>query len=94
MNPAPAATTNNASEELKYFLELTGIPRPSGHLARIRKYLAGFASQHGLECKTDESGNVLIIKPGTEEKTIILQSHQDMVPQSLRDFDFENDKLN
>lgn len=68
---------------LSFFKEITTIPRESGHEEHIIAYLQEFAAKNGLECKTDEAGNVLIIKeaaPGFEEvPTIVLQSHSDMV---------------
>ena len=65
------------------FHEITQIPRPSKKEERIRQYLIDFATKHDLAVKTDKAGNVLISKPATpgyeNEKTIILQSHMDMV---------------
>ena len=66
-----------------YFNEICLIPRPSKKEGRIIAYLKGFADAHKLSCKTDKVGNVLISKratPGMEnKKTVILQSHLDMV---------------
>ena len=62
-------------------------------------YLQAFATERGLDCKVDETGNVLIRKgatPGMEDrKTVILQSHMDMVCEKNRDveFDFEKDAI-
>ena len=46
-------------------------------------YLQNFAKEHSLECRTDEAGNVLIIREATPGKenvpTVVLQSHSDMV---------------
>ncbi|MDO5443311.1 MAG: aminoacyl-histidine dipeptidase [Bacteroidia bacterium] len=68
---------------LNYFKEITTIPRESGHEEPMTAYLQSFAASHNLECKTDETGNVLIIKeaaPGKENvPAIVLQGHQDMV---------------
>ena len=44
----------------KYFGEVLQIPRPSKKEEKIRAYLVDFAKQHNLECKTDQTGNVLI----------------------------------
>ena len=73
--------------EAKIFLELTRIPRPSGHMEKINGYLERFAEDNGLEHETDLSGNILIRRSGIG-KTIVLQGHQDMVPNSVREFDF------
>ena len=68
---------------LSHFKTITGIPRESGHEEPMTAYLQSFAASHGLACKTDATGNVLIIKeasPGKENvPTLVLQGHQDMV---------------
>ena len=73
----------NSENVLSYFKEITRIPRESGHEEHIIAYLQDFARIKHLECRTDEAGNVLIIKeaaPGFENvPTIVLQSHSDMV---------------
>ena len=79
-------------KELSIFLEITRIPRPSGHLSRIQKYLEDFAKSNHLDFQKDESGNVLISRPGNG-RTVVLQGHQDMVPNSVSEFDFETTPL-
>ncbi|HJJ38951.1 MAG TPA: beta-Ala-His dipeptidase [Methanocorpusculum sp.] len=70
---------------MKYFEEITKVPRPSGQLTAIQDYLINFAKKHNLESEKDSAGNVLIKHPGIfSKKHIILQSHQDMVP-AVRD---------
>ena len=68
---------------LAHFKNITGIPRESGHEEPMTAFLQSFAAAHGLACKTDATGNVLITKeasPGKENvPTIVLQGHQDMV---------------
>ena len=68
---------------LSHFKKITEIPRESGHEEPMTAYLQSFAASHGLACKTDATGNVLITKeaaPGKENvPTIVLQGHQDMV---------------
>ena len=59
----------NSEKVLSFFKEITRIPRESGHEEKIIAYLQEFAASHNLECKTDEAGNVLIVKeaaPGYE----------------------------
>ena len=72
----------NTENVLSFFKEITKIPRESGHEEHIIAYLQKFAADNGLECKTDEAGNVLITKeaaPGYENVPVIaLQSHSDM----------------
>ncbi len=82
-----------------YFDEICQVPRPSKKEEKIRAYLIAFAESKGLEYKVDEAGNVLIKKnatPGMEDrKTVILQSHIDMVCEKNNDtvHDFENDPI-
>lgn len=81
------------------FHEITQIPRPSKKEERIRQYLIDFASKHNLQSKTDKVGNVLVTKPATpgyeSEKTIILQSHMDMVCEKNNDtvHNFDTDAI-
>ncbi len=78
---------------LSYFEEITRIPRESGHEGPMTEYLQKFAASHGLECRTDKTGNVLIVKeaaPGKENVPIlVLQAHQDMVCEKKADFEFD-----
>ncbi|MDR0348126.1 MAG: aminoacyl-histidine dipeptidase [Tannerella sp.] len=71
-----------------YFFDLTQIPRPTGHMDGITGYMLAFGKESGLETKQDEAGNILIRKPATSgfenRKTVVLQSHLDMVPQANR----------
>ncbi len=87
------------AEVFRFFDEVNKIPRPSKKEEKMIAYLQKFASERGLECKVDETGNVLIRKTATsgmeDRKTVILQSHMDMVCEKNRDveFDFENDAI-
>jgi dipeptidase D len=89
----------NSETVLSYFKEITAIPRESGHEEQIIAYLQDFAAKHGLECKTDEAGNVLIVKeaaPGYEDvPAIVLQSHTDMVCEKNEgvEHDFAKDPI-
>ncbi|HJJ59824.1 MAG TPA: hypothetical protein O0Y08_03045 [Methanocorpusculum sp.] len=83
--PGPAGESGSGPDttvEMKYFEEVTKVPRPSGHLTAIQNYLCAFAEEHHLEYETDAVGNVLIKHLGSSpsEHHIILQAHQDMVP--------------
>ena len=89
----------NSEKVLSYFKEITKIPRESGHEEHIIAYLQEFAAANNLECKTDEAGNVLIVKeaaPGYENvPTIVLQSHTDMVCEKNEgvEHDFAKDPI-
>lgn len=67
----------------KYFAEICKVPRPSKKEGKIIEYLLNFGKSHNLDTQRDEVGNVLIKKPATKGfencKTIVLQSHIDMV---------------
>ncbi len=68
---------------LRYFTELSRIPRGSGFNDKISGYLVGFAKEHGLRYVQDELKNVVIYKPasaGYEGHTgVVLQGHMRMV---------------
>lgn len=89
----------NSETVLSYFKEITKIPRESGHEEHIIAYLQQFAAANNLECKTDEAGNVLIVKeaaPGFENvPVIVLQSHTDMVCEKNEgvEHDFAKDPI-
>ena len=67
------------------FDELTKVPRPSGHLEKVQKFLLEFAKRVGVEAFQDAAGNIVMRKPASagmeNRKTAILQAHMDMVPQ-------------
>jgi len=81
------------------FAKINEIPRPSKREEKMIEYLRQWGKSHGLETKVDETGNVLIRKPATpgyeQRKTVVLQSHMDMVCDKLVDvdFDFDNDAI-
>ena len=78
------------------FAKINTIPRPSKHEEKMIDYLLQWGQSHGLETKVDETGNVIIRKPATQgyehRKTVILQSHMDMVCDKLVDVDFDFDR--
>lgn len=89
----------NSENVLSFFKEITRIPRESGHEEHIIAYLQEFAAARNLECRTDEAGNVLIVKeaaPGFESvPAIVLQSHSDMVCEKNEgvEHDFAKDPI-
>ena len=68
-----------------YFHDLTQIPRPTGHMDAVTRYILAFGKESGLETQQDKTGNIVIRKPATPGmehcKTVIIQGHLDMVPQ-------------
>jgi len=89
----------NSEKVLSFFKEITEIPRESGHEEHIIAYLQKFAADRNLECRTDDAGNVLIVKEaaaGYENiPTIVLQSHSDMVCEKNEgvEHDFAKDPI-
>lgn len=83
----------------KYFHELNQIPRPTGQMEEVTKFVMNFGKSLNLETRQDKAGNVLIKKPASKGyesgKTIIIQSHLDMVPQKNADVthDFSRDPI-
>ena len=78
------------------FAKINQIPRPSKREEKMIEYLTNWGKSHQLETVVDETGNVIIRKsatPGMENrKTLILQSHMDMVCEKLVDLDFDFDR--
>ena len=79
-----------------YFAEILEIPRPSKKEEKIAAYIVNFGKKLGLETLRDEIGNVLIRKPAVKGKenlkSVILQSHMDMVCEKNNEIDFDFDK--
>lgn len=77
------------------FSRINEIPRPSKKEEKIIAFMMKFGQDLGLETINDEVGNVIIKKPATpgleNRKTVILQSHLDMVCQKNNDTDFDFD---
>lgn len=83
----------------EHFARINEIPRPSKREEKMIEYLKNWGESHNLDTKVDKTGNVIIRKPATpgyeDRKTVILQSHMDMVCDKLVDvdFDFDNDPI-
>jgi dipeptidase D len=67
------------------FADLNAVPRPSKKEERVIAFMKDFGKNLGFETIEDEVGNVIIKKPATagmeNRKTIVMQSHLDMVHQ-------------
>ena len=76
-----------------FFQQICNIPHGSKNEAEISKYLQDFGISLGYETIADGVGNVLIKKPASQgyenRKTIILQSHMDMVCDKRPDVDHD-----
>lgn len=78
----------------RYFEELARIPRDSKKEAQARAYVAERARTLGLESRSDQAGNLMVVKPG-RAGTVILQAHLDMVCEKDQGtiHDFEHDPI-
>ena len=78
-----------------HFADLNAVPRPSKKEEQVIEFMMDFGKQLGLETHKDPIGNVIIKKPATagmeDRKTVVLQSHLDMVHQKNNDTDFDFD---
>lgn len=81
------------------FDALTQVPRPSGHLEKVQKFLLDFAASVGVEAFQDPAGNIVMRKPATpgmeNRKVVTMQAHMDMVPQKAPEstHNFETDPI-
>ncbi len=87
-NLEPKALWNN-------FADLNAVPRPSKKEEKVRQFMVDFGNKLNLETTVDPIGNVIIKKPASKgmenRKTVVLQSHLDMVCQKNNDTEFDFD---
>lgn len=80
-------------EVLKWFEEITKIPRCSKHEEKIASWLTKWAEDNNFEAKNDKVNNLLIKVPGTpgyeNSPAVILQGHMDMVCEKTPDSDHD-----
>lgn len=92
IEPKPASV-------FEHFAQINKIPRPSKHEEKMIEYLKNFGESRNLETVVDETGNVVIRKKASKgyenKKTLILQSHMDMVCDKLvdKEINFEEDPI-
>ncbi|MDR1561555.1 MAG: aminoacyl-histidine dipeptidase [Dysgonamonadaceae bacterium] len=74
------------------FNRITKIPRPSRKEEKIIEYIEQFAAEHNLQIEKDTANNILVSKPASpgmeNKKTVILQSHLDMVCEKHNHLNF------
>ncbi|WP_299665135.1 aminoacyl-histidine dipeptidase [uncultured Polaribacter sp.] len=90
------AVRNLAPKEVwNLFADLNAVPRPSKKEERVIQFMVNFGKQLHLETFVDKVGNVIIKKPATkgleDRKSVVLQSHLDMVHQKNGDTNFDFD---
>ena len=80
-----------------YFYELTQIPRPTGHMEAVTRYIFDFGKKLNLETEQDGVGNVIIRKPASpgfeDRKAVVLQSHLDIVSLKSETHDYTKDPI-
>jgi len=78
-----------------HFADLNSVPRPSKKEEKVIAFIKEFGENLGFPTVVDHVGNVIIKKPATEgledKKTLVLQSHLDMVCQKNNDTEFDFD---
>ncbi len=83
----------------KNFTDLNAVPRPSKKEERVIQFMVDFGKKLNLETMVDKVGNVIIRKPAStgmeDRKTVVMQSHLDMVHQKNADtvFDFDTEGI-
>lgn len=77
------------------FADLNAVPRASKKEERVIQFMMEFGQKLGLNSIKDEVGNVIIRKPATvgyeDRKTVVMQSHLDMVHQKNAETNFDFD---
>ncbi|MCK5816039.1 MAG: aminoacyl-histidine dipeptidase [Flavobacteriaceae bacterium] len=77
------------------FADLNAVPRGSKKEERVIQFMVDFGKKLGLETIVDPIQNVIIKKPASkgmeDRKTIVMQSHLDMVHQKNNDTNFDFD---
>ena len=82
-----------------HFSDLNAVPRPSKKEERVIEFMVNFGEKLQLKTLVDGVGNVIITKPATKgfenKKTIVMQSHLDMVHQKNSEtvFNFETEGI-
>ena len=81
------------------FADLNAVPRGSKKEEKVTEFMVDFGKKLNLETIVDPVGNVIIKKPAYKgfenRKTIVMQSHLDMVHQKNSDtvFDFDTEGI-
>ncbi len=71
-------------EVFRYFIELSGIPHPSGHEEKAKEWVLSYAKKWKREYKEDAYGNIVVYIPANttaleQAPLCAIQSHLDMV---------------
>jgi len=75
------------------FSDLNAVPRGSKKEEHVIQFIKDFGQNLGLDTMVDKVGNVIVKKPATQgfedRKTVVMQSHLDMVHQKNNDTKFD-----
>ena len=91
-----AVRNQEPKEVWNHFADLNAVPRPSKKEERVIAFMVAFGKKLNLKTIVDSVGNVIITKPATkgfeDRKTVVMQSHLDMVHQKNTEtvFDFDS----
>lgn len=83
----------------RFFAGIAAVPRPSKKEEKIRAHIRRLAEQHGLTCREEPVGNLILdvpASPGHEGAALtVLQGHLDMVAENNRDtaHDWDRDPI-
>lgn len=79
---------------MKYFYEISKIPRKSGKEEKIADYIENFAKENNFKYKRDKNNNIIIIKEATNSSSgsLLLQCHMDMVCEKEKNSNHNFDK--
>jgi dipeptidase D len=84
------------NEILKWFEEITKIPRCSKNEEKICEWLLKWAEENNFESKMDKTGNIVIKVPASagyeNSQTVVIQGHVDMVCEKTPDSDHDFSK--
>lgn len=79
-----------------FFSEINKVPRPSKKEQKIVHYIIKVSEELGLKYKVDDTGNIVVQKPAAKGyenlRSVVLQSHVDMVCEKNADVDHDFDK--
>lgn len=84
---------------MKYFYDISKIPRMSGKEEKIADYAEKFAKERNLKYIRDEYNNIIITKESSKkcknDESLLLQCHMDMVCEKIKgsNHNFENDPI-
>lgn len=99
MNREQSRVYNGDSKVIRFFEDISAIPRESGNEKAISDYIVRFAEERGCTALQDEWLNVIVKKPAAkgyeQAPVVIFQGHLDMVCEKNKstEHDFTKDPI-